>query len=280
MDVAWTHVITPSVSAVANVNGVDVSASAFLAELRRQLYYVTAQYQVDWNDSVAQQQIPAFQDQVVEQIVQIELAKQIAKREGITITAAEVVSETAATKVQVVGSGQYGTLDEFLTTMGMTEQTFSEQIAVNLLFDKLQAAHGGPDPTEQVHVAHILVETAEVGNEVLAKLKAGEGFAVLAKQYSTDDSTKETGGELPWFPKGAMDPAFDAAAFALKTGETSALVESSYGFHVIRLLGKETRPIGAEFLDNYRQQNFETWFTEQMAKANTKVLVTFAQPAS
>lgn len=70
---------------------------------------------------------------------------------------------------------------------------------------------------------------------LLARLKKGEDFAGLAKQFSQDPGSAARGGELEVFKRGQMVPAFDAAAFALKPGELSGVVESPFGFHIIRL---------------------------------------------
>jgi len=76
-------------------------------------------------------------------------------------------------------------------------------------------------------------EAKALAEEVLAKAKAGEDFSELAKQYS-DGPTKVRGGLLSPFSKGVMAPAFEKAAFALKKGEISGVVETAFGFHVIK----------------------------------------------
>jgi len=100
---------------------------------------------------------------------------------------------------------------------------------------------------EQRRVSHILIEFTEGDNEseataktqaeaVLARLTQGEDFAELAKELSSDTFSGENGGDLEFIEPGVMDPAFDEAAFALTTvGDTSELVKSSFGYHVIKL---------------------------------------------
>jgi parvulin-like peptidyl-prolyl isomerase len=77
-------------------------------------------------------------------------------------------------------------------------------------------------------------------DEVFAKIKSGGNFEELAKQYSEDKGTAEKGGDLDFMYKGVFDPQFDKAVAELKIGETSDIVETEFGYHIIRLM--ETRP--------------------------------------
>lgn len=103
-------------------------------------------------------------------------------------------------------------------------------------------------PQESIEAAHILVswkgaerstqtrtkdEARKRISEVIAKLKKGADFGKLAAQYG-EDGTKSSGGSLGSFTRGRMVPAFESAAFALKPGEVSGIVETQFGFHVIK----------------------------------------------
>jgi peptidyl-prolyl cis-trans isomerase D len=104
---------------------------------------------------------------------------------------------------------------------------------------------------DRVHVEHILfmtvgkpsAEIAEIkkkAEKVLDELKHGANFNKLAKQYSEDPGSKAKGGDLGWIVKGQTVPEFQHVAFSLPVGQISGLVKTQYGFHIIKVLGKET----------------------------------------
>lgn len=92
---------------------------------------------------------------------------------------------------------------------------------------------------EEVRARHILVATEEEAKEVLEKLKAGGDFSELAKEYSLDESNKESGGELGFFGRGKMVAEFEETAFTLKLNEISEPVKTDYGYHIIEVEEKK-----------------------------------------
>jgi len=87
----------------------------------------------------------------------------------------------------------------------------------------------------KVHCAHILVKTETEAKAVKARLDKGEKFSAIAQQVSLCPSGKK-GGDLGTFSRGQMVKEFETCAFALQKGETSAIVKTKFGYHVIKRL--------------------------------------------
>jgi parvulin-like peptidyl-prolyl isomerase len=144
---------------------------------------------------------------------------------------------------------------------------------------------------ETVHASHILFgvpkgadaaqkEQARArAQQVLKQLRSAGDFAKLARENSQDPASGAKGGDLGFFPKGQMEPTFEKTAFALQPGSTSGLVETPFGFHIIRVL--ERRPprtapleeVGGqikEFLTGQQRQAKVSAFLDQ-AKAKRKI---------
>jgi len=88
---------------------------------------------------------------------------------------------------------------------------------------------------DQVHCAHILVKTEPEAKAILERLNKGEKFANIAKDSSLCPSGKK-GGDLGTFSRGKMVKEFETAAFTLQKGQTSAIVKTKFGYHIIKRL--------------------------------------------
>ncbi len=132
-------------------------------------------------------------------------------------------------------------------------------------------------PDEEVRARHILVETKEEADKIVADLKAGESFEELAKQ--SKDPSGQNGGDLGFFGKGQMVPEFETAAFALEPGSfTEEPVQSQFGWHVIKLEEKRMSEPPAfeaveEQLKTYLQrQKFDDILTELRGKYTVEIV--------
>ncbi len=90
---------------------------------------------------------------------------------------------------------------------------------------------------DEIKASHILMKDEKTAQDVLAQVKAGGNFEELAKKYSIDSAAIK-GGDLGWFGKGSMIPEFEKAAFGLKEGQTSGIVKTKFGYHIIKVTGK------------------------------------------
>jgi peptidyl-prolyl cis-trans isomerase D len=127
----------------------------------------------------------------------------------------------------------------------------SLQVSDDVLKQQYQANIQQYQVPNRVHVEHILFMTvgktdAEVeeikkkAEDVLKQVKKGEKFEDLAKKYSEDPGSKDKGGDLSWITQGQTVPEFEKTAFSLSPGQVSDLVKTQYGFHIIKVLEKET----------------------------------------
>jgi peptidyl-prolyl cis-trans isomerase D len=159
-----------------------------------------------------------------------------------------------------------------LQTVKFTEAEFREAFRVNLLRQKLEKkiTADTPKTEEQVWARHILVGDEQAAKDVLTRLGKGEAWDALARELSNDSSNKDTGGDLGWFGKSKMVAEFADAAFALKIGEISQPVKTSFGYHIIQVLGHEERPLDQAAYAEKQTTVFTEWLTKAQAELGVK----------
>jgi peptidyl-prolyl cis-trans isomerase C len=148
---------------------------------------------------------------------------------------------------------------------------------------------------ERVRASHILISIPENGDaaakaqaktraeQILKDVKSGKDFASLAKQHSEDPGSAKNGGDLGFFPQGQMVGPFNDVAFSLKPGTTSDLVETQFGYHIIRVVEKqpgrtvpldEVRPQLEQFLQHRNRETETEAFVKLLrSKARVEILV-------
>ena len=145
--------------------------------------------------------------------------------------------------------------------------------ALHALYDKEIAGKPGE---EEVHAKHILVDNEDQAKKIIADLKGGADFAALAKQYSKDPSAAQQGGDLGFFKKDEMVPAFADAAFALQPGQISPTpVHTQFGWHVIMVVARrqDQPPTFEQARDELRQQVIKEGVKKAVAQARADVPV-------
>jgi len=134
---------------------------------------------------------------------------------------------------------------------------------------RYQAEIAGKPGEEEVHAKHILVASEDQAKDIIAQLNKGADFATLAKKYSKDPGAAD-GGDLGFFKKDEMVPAFADAAFALKPGQfTQTPVHTQFGWHVILVVEKRQAPAPSfeQAADQLRQQMLQEGVRKEIAQA-------------
>ena len=152
-----------------------------------------------------------------------------------------------------------------LTSIGLTEAQVRQLYESNILRQKLLDVITGErtkNPGSGLGTAHSCFGQA-TANAVRQRLLNGEDFAKVAAEVSIDTGTKDKGGDLGWFGKGAMVAEFEAAAFSQKVGEIGQPVKSQFGYHIIQVLAHEEVPLDASSYQQAKQTAFNAWLTKR-----------------
>jgi len=251
---------------------------------------------IDQQIAQVKREIMNLPTSVLEALIDDQLVRQECERQGITVSPEQVqlrleaqfgydrnpptpvpITTTLPITVTPTPTAAPMTEELFLSQSGAWFQSMYEATGVGeseyrtllegvLYREKLEEVLTAALPTaaEQVQARHILLQTREEADAALARLRDGEDFAELAAELSIDTATKEQGGDLGWFPRGQMTPAFSEAAFALQPGETSEVVETEFGYHIIRLDQREAdRELDPTARLQAERKAISDWFAAQ-----------------
>jgi parvulin-like peptidyl-prolyl isomerase len=130
-----------------------------------------------------------------------------------------------------------------------------------------------PDLNLYVNVRHILVETEEEAQDVLAALVAGEAFSDLARSISTDTGSGTQGGELDWSPITNYVKAFAEAVRDAEIGSIVGPVQSEFGYHIIQVRAREQREAEEDELEAAKDRVFENWLEEQRSAQSDQITI-------
>ncbi|MBO9589909.1 MAG: peptidylprolyl isomerase [Devosia sp.] len=175
---------------------------------------------------------------------------------------------------------------KYLEERALRRAYFADAIAGQVTEEAVRAEYDAFvaqfQPQEEVHAAHILVETKEEADAIEAELKAGGDFATIAQEKSIDPGSGANGGDLGFFAKGMMVPEFETAAFALANpGDISEPVQSQFGWHIIKLEEKRpTQPPAFEQVaPQIQQQVLMRVFNEKVEELMAGVTIDVTDPA-
>jgi len=252
----------PGDSMAAEINGVAITKEQFDKELNIHLDRVSRQGQ-----QIAGDQLVALKQDVLEGLIERELLFQASQKAGIQVKDQTIDEQLAAIKKRFPNEAEFNTA---LSKMSLTEDEVKLQIARGLAIRELieqqvtskivitdveTKAYYDANPQmfkqpEQVKASHILIKVDAAAAEpqkaearkkiemVQQKIKDGADFAELAKEYSEGPSNTR-GGDLGYFSHGQMVKPFEDAAFAMQTNEVSDIVETRFGYHIIKVYDKK-----------------------------------------
>jgi peptidyl-prolyl cis-trans isomerase C len=199
-----------------------------------------------------------------------------AKREQLIAYMTDIVLVTkAAEKQNLQDNEEFKRRQAFLRNkmlMGMMLQTRAKDSVTDEEMQKVyDEAAKSMTAEEEVHARHILVESEDEAKAINEQLKGGADFATLAKEKSKDPGAAD-GGDLGYFVKGQMVPEFSEVAFKMYPGQVSNPVKTQFGWHIIKVEDRRTRPM-PEFekvkdqIANYVARRSQTEFIAQLRES-------------
>ncbi|MEA3471087.1 MAG: peptidylprolyl isomerase, partial [Thermodesulfobacteriota bacterium] len=247
---------------VAEVNGSVITKAEFDSEMSRVKGRLLAAGQTPSNS-----QTEEIKKEVLESLIDRELLLQESAKKKITVDDSSVAEQIGSLKKRFPDDAKY---KDWLVKMGFSEDELKSRLkgemAIKQLIDReivekiavsekeaKEYYNNNPDSfrqAERVHASHILItfdKDADASakeaarkklGEIEERLKKGEDFSALAKEFSECPSS-EKGGDLGYFGRGQMVKPFEDAAFALEPGTVSEIVETQFGYHLIKSIDKK-----------------------------------------
>lgn len=250
----------------ARVNGEGIPLADYLAEVGR-----FERANADLGTDLAT--LGDYQAQVLQSLIDQELLSQGARASGLSVSEEEIQTRMAELAAD---SGGAEALGAWLAENDYSAESFqaavAEEMRAQKMVEQITSQVGGT--AEQVHARHLLVSSREQAESLREQILAGEEFALLARQFTLDLTTRPAGGDLGWFPRGVLlAPEVEDAAFALNPGEISPVVESGLGFHVVETLERGVHELSPSAAVRLRQLAVLDWLTAQRATAVIEILV-------
>jgi len=259
---------TPEPPLAALVNGQPV----YLSDYEREASLSSRG--IDPNSAEGQENLARARAWVLNVMIEQVLTEQTAAAEGVVVSDADV---DAYVQVMVEENGGDEAYRAKLAEWGETYEDAWKEVRAQLIGMAMaqRVVDRVPTTAEHVHARHILVDNPTEAERILAQLQGGADFAALAQSYSQDTSTRESGGDLGFFPRGIlMAPEVEEAAFALQPGQFSGVVSSALGYHVVQVVERDPAgPVSPENLRLMQDRAVQEWVEWLWAQASVERFV-------
>jgi len=184
---------------------------------------------------------------VLEGLIENALLLSEAKKNGISVSQQEFDEFWSEEQENIQALLESGTTTEEELVEAVNEYLTVQKLLDDVLFKDIPISEEearaffeeNKDSIVQIRASHILLETEEEAQQILGQLKEGADFSELAVKQSTDTASGALGGDLGYFGRGAMVKEFEDAAFALDLNQLSEPVQTSFGFHIIKVTDKK-----------------------------------------
>lgn len=233
---------------VAKVNDIEISVDLYVKNFKMLEYTYNQIYGENiWNEEYqGRPVIDIITEKLIDSLLEEEIIREKAKELGITVD--QMKAEEFYSEFNVVTDTDE-TLKLFYEENGLDEEFIRKQIEIQLLSEGLyifveERIKNNEVFMEEmyesfkleVRAKHILVASLEEADEVLKRLENGDDFEVVAMEMSIDPGSKDAGGELGFFARNVMIAEFEEAAFSLDKEQISNIVETEFGYHIIKVV--------------------------------------------
>jgi parvulin-like peptidyl-prolyl isomerase len=207
--------------------------------------------------------------QVLEDLVDRALLAQAAAEDGFQVDDSALQARIEHLAAQIGGAQA---LKDWQAAHGYSEISFRSDLRLELsaAWQRDQVIGQVPAAADQVHVRQILVPSQEGAAKVLTQVQSGTEFATLAFKYDP-----VSGGDLGWFPQGYLDIAeIETAAFALQPDQTSGIIQSKVGYHVIQVVERDPeRPLNSDQRLVLQKKVLRGWLDARRASSQIVVMI-------
>jgi len=254
--------VTPtSLPMALKVNGEGILLSEYESELSRLRAALTELGQEMTPEEQKERVLGNFTDEL--------LLAQAAGKSGFTVTDEEVQARIDRLATDMGGAEK---LAEWQSINGYTDETFRVALkrAIAVAWQRDTIVNNVPETAEQIHARQLFFKNEANAIAALAQLKKGIDFSTLARQQ--DDVL---GGDLGWFPRGVLtQPEVEEVVFAMQPGETSEIIASNLGYHILNVIEREPdHPLSTEARLILQEKALASWIENARASSTIEILV-------